>query len=289
MKISGFTIIKNAVVMDYPIVEAIKSILPVVDEMIVLIGDCTDDTEGLINGIGSNKIKIHHSVWNPALRKGGAVLADETNKAFQLIDPDADWAFYIQGDEVVHEQYHETIRQACHEYLNDKNVLGLLFKYLHFYGTYHFVGNSRRWYSHEVRIIRNDKRISAYKDAQGFRIGNEKIPVKEIDAYVYHYGWVKSPKKMKEKQKEAARYWNTDDELQPFLATEDVFNFEDYDSIERFMGTHPAVMKERVAGMDWMVNIDPAKKNLSLKNRILHGIKKMTGLSLFEFRNYKKI
>ena len=109
MKISGFTIIKNAVLNDYPIVEAIQSILPVVDEMVVLIGDCTDDTEGLIKSINSDKIKIHHSVWNPNLRKGGEVLADETNKAFQLIDPASTWAFYIQGDEVVHENYYNNI------------------------------------------------------------------------------------------------------------------------------------------------------------------------------------
>ncbi len=47
MKVSGFTIIKNAVINGYPIVEAITSILPVVDEMIVLVGDCDDDTQGI--------------------------------------------------------------------------------------------------------------------------------------------------------------------------------------------------------------------------------------------------
>ena len=48
MKISGFTIIKNAIINDYPIVEAITSILPVVDEMIVLVGDSTDATREII-------------------------------------------------------------------------------------------------------------------------------------------------------------------------------------------------------------------------------------------------
>jgi len=37
MKISGFTIIRNAVMNDYPVLEAIQSILPVVDEMVVLV------------------------------------------------------------------------------------------------------------------------------------------------------------------------------------------------------------------------------------------------------------
>ena len=132
MKISGFTIIKNAVINDYPIVEAISSILPVVDEMIVLCGDSTDATNDLIASINSPKIKIHHSVWDNSLRKGGRVLAVETDKAFKLIDPQSDWAFYIQGDEVMHEKYCNTVMEACKKYKDDKEVEGLLFKYLHF-------------------------------------------------------------------------------------------------------------------------------------------------------------
>lgn len=275
--------------MDYPIVEAIESILPVVDEMIVLIGDCTDDTEELIKNIPSNKIKIHHSVWNPSLRKGGAALADETNKAFQLVDPAADWAFYIQGDEVVHEKYLPAIKDACEKYVDDKSVMGLLFKYLHFYGTYDFVGDSRRWYHREVRIIRNDKSISSYRDAQGFRKGNMKLPVKEIEAYIYHYGWVKSPKKMLEKHQLAARYWNTDEEMKPTPDSSEVFNFEDFDSLQKFTGTHPAVMKKRVAAMTWKLDIDPSKKHFSMKDRLLHFIEKKTGRRLFDFKNYRKI
>ena len=106
MFISGFTIIRNAILNDYPIVEAIQSILPVVDEMIVLVGDSTDETEQLIRSINSSKIKIHYSVWDMSLRSGGKVLAVETDKAKALINPKSDWAFYIQADEVIHEKYH---------------------------------------------------------------------------------------------------------------------------------------------------------------------------------------
>jgi hypothetical protein len=93
MKITGFTIIRNAVMNDYPIVESISSILPVVDEMIVLMGDSQDETEKLVRSIGSPKIIIHPSVWDPSLKEGGRVLAAETDKAFQHISPGSDWAF----------------------------------------------------------------------------------------------------------------------------------------------------------------------------------------------------
>lgn len=286
MKIAGFTIIKNAVLNDYPIVEAIQSILPVVDEMYVLVGDCTDGTVELIEAIQSPKINIHHSVWDPNLRSGGSVLAVETNKALQLIPAEFDWAFYIQGDEVVHEQYHATIRAACENYLQDQRVEGLLFKYLHFYGTYDYVGDSRTWYRNEVRVIRNDKSIQAYKDAQGFRKQGNKIKVKPIDAYVYHYGWVKSPAQMMKKQKEFSKLWHPDDALQSMMEQPDFFDYSQFDSLAPFTGSHPKVMQARVARANWKVSFDPTLKKFSLKDKLLYQFEKSTGIRLFEFRNY---
>lgn len=290
MKISGFTIIRNAVVNDYPIAEAIRSILPVVDEMIVLVGDSEDETEKLIQSIDDPKIKIHHSVWDPALRKGGKVLAAETDKAFQLIDPASDWAFYIQADEVMHEKYIPAVKEACEKYLDDKHVQGLLFKYLHFYGTYDYVGDSRTWYNREIRVIRNDKSISAYKDAQGFRVGREKLRVKLIDAYIYHYGWVKSPEKMMRKNKNVSRFWHEDTEAwKKILQQEDFFNYNDFDSLEKFTGTHPAVMQNRITKKNWHVELDISKKKFTLKDNILYRFEKLTGVRPFDFKNYKII
>ena len=289
MKIAGFTIIKNAVINDFPIVEAIKSVLPVVDEMIVLIGDSMDETIALIESIGDPKIKIHHSVWNKSLRKGGAVLADETNKAFQLIDEKYTWAFYIQGDEVVHEKYHPAIRNACENYAFDREVQGLLFKYKHFYGTYDYVGDSRKWYGHEIRIIRNNKSISAYRDAQGFRMGKTKLPVAKVDASIYHYGWVKSPEQMRKKQKQSSVYWHDDAQMQKINASPDYYDFSGFDSLEKFTGTHPHVMLDRIERKNWAVNLDLTQKKFSFKNKCLYYFEKLTGIRPFDFKNYKII
>src|ERR1700712_1847062 len=193
MKVAGFTFIRNAVKNDYPIVEAITSILPICDEFVVALGNSDDETEQLILGINSPKIKIIRTVWDENNRDGGAVFAVETDKAFHGISPDADWAFYIQGDECVHEKYLPLIKKEMADNLADPKVEGLLFKYLHFYGSYDFYGHSRRWYRREIRIIRNNKAVHSYRDAQGFRWDNRKIQVKLIDAYIYHYGWVKPP------------------------------------------------------------------------------------------------
>lgn len=289
MKIAGFTIIKNAVINDFPILEAIRSILPVVDEMIVLIGDSTDETIALIESIGDPKIKIHHSIWDKNLRKGGAVLADETNKAFNLIGDKFTWAFYIQGDEVIHEKYHSSIREACEQYAYDKEVQGLLFKYKHFYGTYDYVGDSRKWYAHEIRMIRNNKIITAYRDAQGFRIGKTKLPVAVVDATVYHYGWVKSPQQMRKKQKESSQFWNDDTQMEKIKASPDYYDFSGYDSLEKFTGTHPNVMLDRINKKNWAIDLDISKKKFSLKNKLLYYFEKLTGIRPFDFKNYKII
>ena len=288
MKITGFAIIRNAIINDYPVVEAITSILPVVNEMIVLVGDSEDGTEQLIRNIASDKIRIHHSVWDPAIRKGGEILAVETNKAFDLVPDDSDWAFYIQGDEVVHEKYHAVIRQTAEKYTNDKQVDGLLFNYLHFYGTYNYVGDSRRWYHKEVRIIRNDKTIRSFRDAQGFRRNGEKLKVKPVDAWVYHYGWVKTPAQMIKKQKHLSRFWSEEKQIAE-LNTKDVFDFSDFDSLTKFTGTHPQVMVPRIQSHNLTTTLDISKKKFSLKGRLLYWFEKKTGIRLFDFRNYKII
>lgn len=289
MKIAGFTIIRNAVMNDYPIVEAIASILPVVDLMIVAVGESEDDTLQLIEAIPSDKIKIVKTVWDPKAKKGGEVLAIETDKALQHVPEEYDWAFYIQGDEVVHEQYHAAIRKAAELYKNDKRVEGLLFNYLHFYGTYDYVGDSRRWYHKEVRIIRNDKTIHSYKDAQGFRRNEQKLNVKQIDAYIYHYGWVKSPQQMLVKKRNVIQYWSEQQTETEKLQEQDFFDFSDFDSLERFAGTHPSVMLPRISSSNWKVDIDISRKRFSLKGKILYWFEKKTGIRLFDFRNYRSI
>ncbi len=289
MKISGFTIIRNAIINDYPAVEAITSILPVVDEMIVAVGKSDDDTEALIRGIGSEKIKIVHSEWDLRQLPGGRVMAIETDKAFRQISPDSDWAFYIQCDEVIHEKYHPTIVESCKKYLNDSKVYGLVFNYVHFYGTYDYYGDSRRWYNKEIRIIRNDQRIYSFKDAQGFRMDDKRLPSKLIDAAVYHYGWVKQPELMDHKLRTLSTNWMGRAMKERLENKHEVFNYDEYDSLERFNGTHPAVMQKRISEKNWEVHLDVTKKQFTFKKWVMYMIEKATGIRPFTFRNYKLI
>ncbi len=290
MKVAGFTIIRNAIKYDYPVVEAINSILPICDEFIVAVGNSEDETLQLIKSINSPKIKIIETVWDDSLRQGGQVLAIETNKAFDAISKDVDWCFYIQSDECVHEKHLATIKESMLKYKDDKHVEGLLFNYVHFYGTYNYVGNSRRWYRKEIRIIKNDKSIRSYKDAQGFRkTDNSKLNVKPISAEIYHYGWVKPPKAQQAKQENFHKMWHDDEWMKKNIAQVEEFDYSQIDSLEEFKDTHPQVFQARLKAANWKFNFDKSQIKLSTKDKFLLFIEKTTGWKVGEYKNYKVV
>lgn len=289
MKVCGFTFIRNAGKFDFPVVEAVQSILPVCDHFIVAVGNSEDNTHEVIQKIAPKKIKIIDTVWDENLKEGGAVYAAETDKAFAAIPNEFDWCFYIQGDEVVHEKFLPEIKKAMQENMENIKVEGLLFQYKHFFGTFDYVANSRKWYRNEIRVIRNDKSIRSYRDAQGFRKNGKKLNVVPVDAEIFHYGWVRHPKYMQEKINAVKQFYKgiTAEEAQK-KAAEGEFNYsKKYDSLERFEGSHPKVMKERITRLNWNVNVDLSKTNMKFKYRILHWIEKNFGVRLFEYRNYK--
>lgn len=290
MKISGFTFVRNAIKFDYPIVEAITSILPICDEVVVAVGNSEDGTLALIQSIDSPKIKIIETIWDDSLRKGGQVLAVETDKALAAVSPDADWCFYIQGDEVVHEKYLPVIKKAMQDNLHKSQVEGLLFNYTHFYGSYRYVGNAHRWYRREIRVIRNTGKVRSYKDAQGFRtVDNQKLKVKLIDAYIYHYGWVKPPEIQREKMKSSINFWGEGHDVDKIKEVLEAFDYSEIDSLTLFEGIHPTVMQARIESVNWMFDYDIHEKKLSFKNQVKMGIEKLTGYRIGEYRNYKMV
>jgi hypothetical protein len=290
MKVTGFTIIRNAIKFDYPVVEAITSILPICDEFIVAVGNSEDETLQLVKNINSPKIKIIETIWDDSLRQGGQVLAIETNKAFDAISKDTDWCFYIQSDECVHEKHLGPIKEAMLKHKDDKQVDGLLFNYLHFYGSYNFVGNSHRWYRKEIRIIRNDKSIRSYKDAQGFRkTDNSKLNVKPISAEIYHYGWVKPPKAQQAKQENFHKMWHDDEWMKKNIAQVAEFDYSQIDSLEEFKGTHPKVIQEHINNANWNFKFDKSQIKLSVKDKFKLFVEKATGWKIGEYKNYKEI
>jgi hypothetical protein len=289
MKVTGFTFIRNAIVNDYPVSEAIRSVLPLCDEFVVALGNSSDETAALVKSIAPDKIRIIDTVWDDNLREGGQVFAQETDKAIAAISADTDWMIYIQGDECIHEKYLPLIRREMEENLNDKNIEALLLKYRHFYASYDYLAESRRWYRREVRVLKNLPGIHSYRDAQGFRINDRKLQVKLIDAYIFHYGWVKTPRALQGKVRNFNQFYQTESWIEENLPVQNTFDMRNADRLVKFKETHPAVIQDRIKATNWFFDQDITKMTpkMNFRRRALQKIEDLTGIRLFEYRNYK--
>ncbi len=309
MKISGFSFVRNGVKLYYPVVEAIKSILPIVDEFVIAVGkgDEDDDTRDRIVEIGDPRIKIIDTVWDEKHYKGGIVNAIQTDIAMKSCT--GDWLFYLQADEVVHEKDLPVIESRCRELLDDEKVEGLLFRYNHFWGDYEHYHSGHGWYKNEIRIVRNKPEIHSWQSAQSFRRfdyydnprqpdGHHKLLVARVDAEIYHYGWVRPPHFMQNKRRSLdAVHWGVKKAEHYYNNAPAEFDYGPLNLLSRFEGTHPQVMQDMIAKMDWKDKLqysgrpDPARephKHEKWRNRILSFIERtvLHGRELGGFHNY---
>lgn len=313
MKISGFTFCKNATKLFYPVKESIESILPIVDEFVIALaeGDPDDKTEEAILSIGSSKIKIIRTEWDLEKFPNGIEYAHQTDIAKNACT--GDWLFYLQSDEVVHEKYLPEIKSQCERYWNDPRVEGFLFRYKHFWGDFDHIIVSHAWYGKEIRIIRNEPDIHSWRDAQSFRKmpefdgidyykkeGTSKLNVIELDAYIFHYGFVRPPHVMQKKRKNHnTNYRGADSTKEIFKDQAEEFNYGDLNKLPVYDDTHPAAMKEFVKQFNWQDKLHygsvpgnyKKQKHESVKYQILDFLEQKVfgGEQILTFKNYNII
>ncbi len=241
MKVSGFTIVRNGIKLNYPIVESIKSILQICDEFIVAVGKSEDATLDLIKSIKSDKIKIVETVWD--MSKGPEVLSAETNIA--LSHCRGDWAFYLQTDEVIHEADLPRLLSCMRKNLDNPDVDALRFKWLHFYGSHYRYRIDKGWYQKQDRIIRNNGKIRSFGDAFGFERADGK-PLRSVytGCFLYHYGWVFSEQVMATRRLNQGEIWSVDRSVEK---TTGRYKYGDLNRFPVYFGSHPAVMNQLIA------------------------------------------
>ncbi len=266
MLISAFTFVRNADKYYFPIEAAIRSALPIADEMVVALGkgDEGDKTEETINNINSPKLKIFQRIWDPALFANSKIFAHETD--FALAQCKGTWCLYLQADEVLHEDDLQVILEACKKYEHDLEVEGLLFDYVHFWGDYNHVVETHGMHRCEVRVIRNNIGLHSYLDALSFRkANNEKPKVVKIPARIFHYGHVRPPYVMSKKAKQHIEIHHGPGQRDPAHAKAD-YDWGPLGGLKIFKGTHPAVMKDWIAGFDWPYAINHNRPKLFEKS-----------------------
>lgn len=310
MKISGFTMVKNADKLYYPIKQSIESILPIVDEFIVALGDndSDDNTLAIIESIDSDKVKIIRTVWDLNKYPNGMENAHQTDIAKNACS--GDWVFYLQADEVINERDHDVIVKRCEELLDDKEVEGLLFKYYHFWGDYNHYHTIHGWYKNEIRIVRNLPEIHSWESAQSFRRipkfdgvnyrvqkGTYKLKVAQVDAHVYHYGWVRPPHLMQKKKKSLDTiHKGVAKAEEMYSVRENEFDYGPMDLVPLFHGTHPEAMNTWIEDFNWGDKLNYSKdlkhpndhklKHVKKKIRLITWLENLIGKEIGGFRNY---
>lgn len=274
-EISGFTILRNGIKYDYPFIESIKSILPIVSEMVIAIGKSEDDTLQAVRSIGSDKIRIIETVWDMENNKQGSEFARQTNIA--LRECHKPWAFYLQADEVVHEDDLEIIQSAVEKNDSDDSVDALSFKYIHFEACYDYYNPFR--YKTAVRIVRNVKNIVSIKDAAEFgKTDGSKLNAMPSGARMFHYGWVKSPKVMLEKMKSFEKFWHDDGYVADKYSGLDEYDFKMLQVSRVFKSSHPEVMKDRINRWNLIIPKKIPKRPLFLRKMTWHILLRKWGL-----------
>ena len=290
MKISAFTFLRNAQRLQFPFVESIRSALPLVDEFVIALGPCDDDTEARIRAIGDPKIRIIPTAWNENMdsswRVKGFIYGQQ--KTIALFNCTGDWALYLEGDELLHEDDLPRIRAAMERHLGDRKVEALYFRYLHFYGNQNTVANSPRWYRREVRAVRNNIPIWGPKGlffsvVTGYK--RMRYPRAAFaDATIYHYGWIRSEEQFNEKWKGTFRHFTH----KPFLET--AYAEIDPQVLQPFAGKHPRAIQDWLPPAEGLFQANPAHVLTSRerKNRLMRVFEKWTGLDTSR-KHFKKI
>jgi glycosyltransferase involved in cell wall biosynthesis len=240
MKISGFTIARNAEKYHYPLLESISSILPICDEFVINVGDSEDRTLELVESLNNPKIRIIRSTWD--MSAGSEVLSRETNKALEACT--GDWAFYLQSDEMIHEADLPRLKKMMSDAATDPEVEALRFKWFHFYGSYYRYRIDSGWYQKQDRIIRNNGQIESFGDAFGFRRKDgQPLKRRPTGCFLYHYGWVQPGDIMAERRLNAAQIGFVE------LTEEErkrEYEFGDLKRFPAYFGSHPKVMQQKI-------------------------------------------
>ncbi|MDC0597141.1 glycosyltransferase [Candidatus Pseudothioglobus singularis] len=277
MKVSGFTFIKNGQILGYPFLQSIQSILPIVDEFVINVGESEDCTLALIQSIESNKIRIIQSKWNDSMQDRGYVYGQQ--KMISQFNCTGDWAFYVEGDEVYHEDDLDKIKASMQTYVNNPNIEALIFDFYHFYGNANSYLDSPGWYRSEARIIKNSVRSYAPDGLFWLVLESNKkgrYPrAKHTGVNCYHYGWVRSEDEMNLKSEKVQKYWGG----KPVKID---YSQMDQSIIKQFSGTHPNVVQDWLPEVEGVFQVNP-KYTLTKKqkkHRLMIKLEKLFGLEL---------
>lgn len=295
MKISGYGYVRNGFLYGVPFLESIQSVLPICDEFIAVVGNSTDGTREAIENLNNPKIKIIDTIWDDSLNKDGKIFAQQSNIGLENVT--GDWVFHIQADEVIHEKDFPKILENINKYDKIPKVEGFLQPFLHFWGDYNHIRNSRAVHKNEIRIFKNNPQIRAFRDSQGFRKfqsiedynngteKGEKLKVVRLEAPIFHYNAVRSRENMVLKSHNFVYYYgHTENKLEEQPKEE--FNYHTVDRVTKFLKTHPEVMTETISKYLYVFEHDTSQARWDKNDKLIQPFEDYFNIRIGEYKNY---
>ena len=242
MTIGGFMCSRNLLRLDYSWEEAIRSMLPICDQISISDCDSSDGTMMALRWLASKepKIQICHFPWqNP--------VADPSwypgwlNHAREHLE--TDYAIYLDADEVFDEKDYPRIREAA-----EKGEALMCYRYNFWRDPQHLIPVG---HCCGVDVIRcGPQRMFFPSDYPDLRAKEISDIAQKCEVKVYHYGFLRKREAFFRKSRATQQIWSGfyDERLEkaekhdgPWSTMPGVTGWED--RLDEFIGTHPEVIK----------------------------------------------
>lgn len=121
MKISGYVCARNAVLLDYSLMEAVRSLIPVCDEVVVSDGESEDSTVDLVKSIGDSRVRVITYPW-PSPNRDIHFLTDWLNWTRERLS--YEYQITVDADEILAPSAYPVVKM-----LSEKGWCGLFKRY----------------------------------------------------------------------------------------------------------------------------------------------------------------
>jgi predicted O-methyltransferase YrrM/glycosyltransferase involved in cell wall biosynthesis len=176
--LSGCTLVRNVLQLNYPLEASILSYLPICDEVILAYDPHSDDETGKFVGELARrhpKIRLLPSPWNLENHKEGSEIAIQSNAAIEACT--GEWVLYVQADEAIHEGDHEAMRR----FLESSDVCAALFDRKSFLYSL----------DREIPTYRAQGLLRLFRNGMGYAVGDAMscALVQGAVGKVFNAGW----------------------------------------------------------------------------------------------------
>jgi glycosyltransferase involved in cell wall biosynthesis len=183
-KVAAFMVVKNGYSLGYPFLEAIRCVLPFVDQFWVSDGYSQDGTLEYLQQLASNHpiVQVLQHAW-PTNRPSGFAIGDVTNMLMdELREMPFAWLWYVQADELWRPESAYAVRHRIYGTMGDSITVNFLHLQKNFQELQFPPGKES--YRQAIRIVRNLPYIQAHRDAWTFEGCRDMVYAR--DATVVH-------------------------------------------------------------------------------------------------------